>query len=78
MFGHSHAVKTAAGKFVILLENKFSKELLAGERFMEKEVSVQGIYFASANVIDVDRFTVDGKTHSWCDGHTAMDDCASK
>ena len=78
LFGHSHAVKLADGKHVILLENEYSKDLLAGEKYHDKDVSVHGIYFASANVIDVETFTADGKKHSWCDGCKAMDQCAMK
>lgn len=77
-FGHKHALKTADGKYINLLENQYSKDLLAGEKYHNKKVSIHGIYFANANQLDVETFTVDGKKKGWCDGCKSMDGCMAK
>jgi hypothetical protein len=78
VFGHKHALKTADGKYVNLLENQYSKDLLAGEKYHDKQISIHGIYYATANQLDVETFTIDGKQKGWCDGCKSMDGCAVK
>lgn len=75
-FGHTHALKTEDGKYLTFLPNKFSSNLLAGEKFHEKAVAVHGVYYANANQLDVQSYTIDGKDYGWCDHCTAMDGCA--
>ena len=77
-FGHKHALKTADGKYISLLENQYSKDLVAGEKYHNQKVSIHGIYHANANQLDVETFTVEGKTKGWCDGCKSMDGCAAK
>ncbi len=74
-FGHEHAIMTEDGKYISLLENKYSADLISGEKYGNKDISVHGIYFASANQLDVEGFTVDGKEKSWCGNCSAMDGC---
>ena len=76
-FGHTHALKTEDGKFINFLENKYSQDLLKGEKYGNKKITVRGIYHASANLMDVESFTVDGKMKTWCDHCKAMDGCAT-
>jgi len=76
-FGHTHTLKTADGKFVNFLENKYADDLLKGEKYHNKEIKVSGIYHASANVFDVESFTVEGKKKTWCNHCKAMDGCMS-
>ena len=77
-FGHKHALKTADGKYVNLLENQYSKDLVAGEKYHNKQINVHGVYYANANQLDVETFTVEGKKKSWCGGCKSMDGCAAK
>ncbi|MCP4684645.1 MAG: hypothetical protein GY867_04265 [bacterium] len=77
--GCSHAIMTKDGSYINLLQNKESKTLLTGENGHNKPVTVTGVYFANANVIDVQTFAVDGgKDMSWCGGCKKMDACASR
>lgn len=78
VFGHTHALKTEDGKYVSFLQNKFSKDLLNGEKYHNKTVEVHGVYFASANLLDVENFTADGKKKAWCDQCSSMDGCSIK
>lgn len=77
-FGHKHALKTADGKYINLLENQYSQDLLAGEKYHDMKISIHGIYYATANQLDVETFTVDGKQKGWCDGCKSMDGCMVK
>lgn len=75
-FGHAHSLKTADGRFVSFLQNQFSKSLVAGETAHNKQVEVTGTYFANANMLDVNSFSIDGgKLQSWCGGCKGMDAC---
>jgi len=77
-FGCSHALKTSEGKYISFLQNKFSKNLMAGHDAHNKDVEVTGVFFANANVLDVTSYKVEeGKTISWCDGCKSMDACAA-
>jgi len=78
VYGHDHALKTEDGKFINFLENKYSADLMAGEKYHNQQIKVHGIYFADANLIDVEWFEVDNKTKSWCDHCKQMDSCNSK
>ncbi len=77
-FGHTHALMTSDGKYVSFLENKFSSDLVKGDKYHEKEISAHGIFYASANVLDVETFEIDGKKMGWCDHCASMDNCAYK
>jgi hypothetical protein len=75
-FGCSHALKTADGRMIGFLHNKFSRELISGTTMHDKNVEITGTFFANANMLDVQSYTVEGEaTQVWCEGHTAMDAC---
>jgi hypothetical protein len=75
-FGCSHALKTADGRMIGFLQNKFSRELISGTTMHNKNVEISGTFFANANMLDVKSYTAEGgATTTWCDGHTAMDAC---
>lgn len=75
VYGHQHALKTSDGKYVNLLENKYSADLLNGEKYSGKNIKIQGVYYANANQLDVESFTVVDKTMSWCGQCKTMDGC---
>ena len=75
VYGHKHALKTDDGKYINFLENKFSEDLVNGEKYQNRKIKINGNYYASANMIDIDNFTVDEKMKSWCDHCQAMDGC---
>ena len=75
VYGHTHALKTADGKYVNLLPNQYSVDLFKGEKYHNKAVKVHGVFHASANQLDVENYTVDGSNMSWCEGHKGMDAC---
>ena len=75
-FGCTHALKTEDGRFISLMQNKFSKNLLSDKKNHNKPVEITGTFFANANVLDVKSYTLDkGKTISWCDHCKGMDAC---
>ncbi len=74
-FGHSHALKTKEGKYINLLANQYSADLLNGEKYHNKAVKLSGVYFANANQLDVESFEADGKKKSWCGSCKSMDGC---
>ena len=75
-FGCSHALKTSDGRFINLMQNKFSKNLLSDKKNHNRPVEITGTFFANANVLDVKSYTIgDGKTLSWCDHCKGMDAC---
>ena len=76
-FGHTDALKTADGKYINFLPNKFSKELHAGAMYEGKKLKLSGNYFAAANLLDVQSIEVDGLKMTWCDKHEKMDGCMS-
>jgi hypothetical protein len=76
-FGHTHALKTADGQYITLLPNKYSADLLKGDKYDKAKLSVHGVYYANANQLDVESFTVGEKVMGWCEGHSAMDGCAA-
>jgi hypothetical protein len=75
VYGHKHALKTSDGRYINLLENKYSADLLNSEKYAGKDIKIQGVYYASANQLDVQSFTVGDKTMSWCDHCKTMDGC---
>ena len=75
-YGHTHALKTGDDEYILFLVNQYSADLMAGEKFHNKEVAVHGVYFANANQLDVETYEVDGKKYGWCDHCSAMDGCA--
>ncbi len=77
-YGCNHALKTSDGQYINFLQNDFSKDL-SSDKHHNKAVAVSGIYHASANVLDVESFTVDGgQKQGWCDHCKAMDNCPFK
>jgi len=74
-YGHKHAVKTADGRYINFLENKQSEDLISGEKYHNKHVKVQGVFYANANQLEVKTFEVDGKSINWCDHCKGMDAC---
>jgi hypothetical protein len=75
VYGHTHTLKTEDGKYINFLENQYSADLIKGEKYYDKPIEVHGIYFADANMLDVETFTVNGKKIGWCDHCKAMDQC---
>lgn len=79
IYGCSHALKTADGKYVSFLQNDYSQELIKGGDGHNKKVSISGVFFANANVLDVQSYKIeDGPNTVWCEGHKSMDACAAK
>jgi hypothetical protein len=76
-YGHKHALKTDDGKYVNFLENRYSEDLLKGEKYHNQKMKVSGVYYAGAKTLDVKSFQVDGKTKAWCGHCKAMDGCAA-
>ena len=75
-FGHTHALKTADGRYINLLENKYSADLLQTDKYRNKKLEIHGIHYAGANVLDVEAYVApDGKKMSWCDHCKGMDAC---
>lgn len=77
VYGHKHALKLKDGRFISFLENDNAADLIKGEKWHGKEVEVHGVFFSSANMLDVETYKVTGKTFGWCAGHKAMDQCHS-
>jgi len=77
-YGHKHALKTADGKYINFLENQYSADLIKGEKFHNKQIEVHGLYYANANQLDVEDFTVAGKKMSWCGHCKGMDGCMAR
>jgi hypothetical protein len=78
VYGHTHSLRTSDGKYINFLPNKFSDALMKGEKYHNQKVTVTGVYHASANMLDVQSYTVEGNKSTWCDGCKAMDGHASK
>ena len=79
VYGHKHALKTDDGRYYNILENKYGEALIKGEKYHNKKVEVHGVYFASANQLDVEAFQPEGsKKLSWCDHCKSMDACMAK
>jgi len=74
-FGHKYGLKTTDGKFLGFLENRYSKDLIAGEKYKDKDLVIHGHHHIAANLIDVESFDVDGLKISWCSHCRAMDSC---
>ena len=77
-YGHKHALKTSDGRYISFLENKYSDALLNGDKYHNQNVKVSGVMFANSNTMDVDGFSVDGKSFGWCGGCKTMDGCGAK
>ncbi len=77
--GCTTALKTADGRYISLMQNKFSKNLLSNKDMKNKSIQISGTYFANANMLDVQSYSVDGGAeHSWCGHCKGMDGCAAK
>ena len=74
-YGHTHALKTSDGRHINFLPNKYSADLMGGEKWHNEKVKVHGVYFANANQLDVETFEVGDKKMGWCDHCSAMDGC---
>ena len=77
-YGHAHALKTKDGRYIGFLQNQYSDDLIKGEKYHNKSMKVHGVYFADANVLDVEGFEADGKQMGWCGHCNAMDHCPYK
>lgn len=78
-FGCTYAVKTSDGQMVTLMPNQYSKPIFSSKEMSNKPVEITGTYFANANMLDVQSYSVDGgKTMSWCDHCKTMDACKTK
>lgn len=77
-FGHNYGLKTADGRYLSFLENRYSKDLIAGENYGEKEIVIHGYFHKAANLIDVESFEVDGQKISWCAHCRTMDGCGAR
>lgn len=75
LYGHRHSLKTADGHYVDFLENDYSADLVKGEKYHNKQITVRGVEFTNANLIDVESFEVDGQTKAWCNHCKSMDGC---
>ena len=78
VFGHEHALKTEDGKYIAWLPYQYSKDLIEGAKYHNKNLKVHGIYFANANQLDVESFEIEGKQKSWCGACSSMDGCMAK
>ncbi|MBN1211294.1 MAG: hypothetical protein JXA92_01845 [candidate division Zixibacteria bacterium] len=78
VYGHRYALKTRDGQYINFLENQYSEDLVKGEKYHNKEIKVHGIYYANADLLEVESFDVDGKEMTWCGHCSAMDACAAK
>ncbi len=78
VYGHKHVIKTEDGKYISFLENDFSKDLINGEKYHNKDIRITGVYHDNANMLDVETFTVNGKKMGWCNHCEAMDGCPFK
>ncbi len=74
--GCQTSLKTTSGKFVDFLDNKYAADLF-GSKYAGKKIQVTGTFFANANTIDVQSYSIDGKSKSWCKQCTAMDGCSA-
>ena len=74
-YGHTHALKTSDGRHINFLPNKYSADLMGGEKWHNEKVKVHGVYFANANQLDVETYEVKDKKMGWCDHCSAMDGC---
>ena len=75
VYGHKHALKTKDGKYINFLENQHSEDLVKGEKYHNKEIKVHGIYYASANLLEVESFELGDMKMTWCGHCSAMDAC---
>ncbi len=74
-FGHRHCLKLNDGKYVQFLENDHSIDLIKGGGRHDTEITVTGLYDSNARTIDVENYTIDGRTSTWCAAHSKMDMC---
>jgi len=75
VYGHKHVLKTGDGQYINFLENRYSEDLIKGEKYHGKSIQVEGVYYPEALTLDVETFTVGGQQVGWCDGHKSMDSC---
>jgi len=75
VYGHKHALKTRDGKYINFLENQHSEDLVKGEKYHNKEMTVHGIHYASANLLEVESFELGDMKMTWCGHCSAMDAC---
>jgi hypothetical protein len=75
IYGHRFALKTKDGRYINFLENKYSEDLIKGDKYHGQDIKVHGNYYANANLLEVKSFEVNGKNLTWCDHHEAMDAC---
>ncbi len=75
-FGHKHCLRLSDGRYIQFLENDHSIDLIKGGGRHDVELTVRGIYNSKARVIDVESYTIDGVTTTWCAEHGRMDQCS--
>ena len=78
VYGHKHALKTKDGRYINFLENQHSEDLVKGEKYHNKEMTVHGIHYANANLLEVENFMVGDKKMTWCGHCSVMDACMAK
>lgn len=75
-FGHKHCLRLNDGRYIQFLENDHSIDLIKGGGRHEVQLTVRGIYDSKSHTIDVEDYTIDGVTTTWCSDHNRMDHCA--
>ena len=78
VYGHTHALKLDDGRYISVMENDNSADLIKGKKWHGKKVKVHGVYLTQANLLDVESFEVEGKSYGWCEKHKRMDQCHVK
>lgn len=56
VYGHTHALKTADGKYYTFLQNKKSEPLIKGETLHGKMVEVNGTLFPGTQILEVKEY----------------------
>jgi hypothetical protein len=76
LYGHNMGLKMRDGRYVHVLENRYSEDLLSGRKYGDNEVVLHARFFPAANMVDVRSFEIDGQEFSWCGNCREMDLCA--
>lgn len=76
-FGHRHGIKLSSGRYIYLLENDHSVDLIKGGGRENFPIQVTGFYDGFARTLDVQKYKIDGIESTWCQEHHRMDPCAS-
>lgn len=76
-FGHHHGIKLSNGRYIYLLENDHSADLIKGGGRENFPIQVTGYYDRFARTLDVQKYKIDGIESTWCQEHHRMDPCSS-